>query len=555
MLTAISVKNFAIIDRLEIEFGPGFNVLTGETGAGKSIILQALNLILGGRAGAEMVRQGAERASVDARFDITGSDDLLALLQEMGFEAEDNILLISRDVSAAGKSACRVCGRPSAVSQLKEIGEWLVDLHGQHEHQSLMAQPKHIEILDAWGSRTIEPVIKQVSEAYMRRQAIRAERDELAVQARERAHLLDLYAFQVNEIQSASLTSGEEEQLTAEHRRAANAQRLSELTAGASEALGGDLRSASATIAAAVRLLEEAAALDPGLEPQLEAVRSAGYELEEAARDLDRYQDRIESDPERLEQIEQRLELLRMLKRKYGADVDEILEFCAQIAAKAAALSNSEERSAELENELLQAEQRLTEEAKALTQLRKKAAAQFEKAVEAELKSLSMEKTRFQVSVEAVPVSARGADRIEFLIATNSGESLKPLSKIASGGEISRIMLAIKTAMARQEALPTMVFDEIDVGVGGRTAVTIADKLCVLAASAQVICITHLAQLACRGVRHHYIEKREEKNRTFVTVTPIEGEVRVREIARMISGSEFTDTVLQHAREMLGAGS
>ena len=551
MLTAISVKNFAIIDRLEIEFGPGFNVLTGETGAGKSIILQALNLILGGRAGAEMVRQGADRASVDARFDITGSDDLVAILNEMGFEAEDNILLISRDVSASGKSTCRVCGRPSAVSQLKEIGEWLVDLHGQHEHQSLMAPGKHIEILDAWGARNIDPAASGVAEAFASRQSIRAERDELAVQARERAHLLDLYAFQVNEIESAGLTIGEDESLSAEHRRAANAQRLSELAAGASEALGGDIRSASAVIATAVRLLEEAASLDPTLEPQLESVRSAGYELEEAARDLDKYQDRIEVDPERLEQIEQRLEQLRGLKRKYGSNIEEILDFCTQAASKAAALSNSEERSAELEKQLARAEQVLEERCRTLTNLRSKAAAQFESAVEAELKSLSMDKTRFKVSIETVPISARGKDKIEFLIATNAGEALKPLSKIASGGEISRIMLAIKTAMARQEALPTMVFDEIDVGVGGRTAVTIADKLCVLAASAQVICITHLAQLASRGVRHHYIEKREDKNRTYVTVTPIDGELRVREIARMISGSEFTDAVLQHAREML----
>ncbi len=551
MLTAISVKNFAIIDRLDIEFGPGFNVLTGETGAGKSIILQALNLILGGRAGSEMVRQGAERASVDARFDITGSDELIVFLNEMGFEPEDNLLLISRDVSAAGKSTCRVCGRLSAVSQLKEIGEWLVDLHGQHEHQSLMAQAKHIEILDAWGGKTIDAAIQENGLKYGRCQELRRERNELDAQARERVHLLDLYAFQLNEIESADPTAGEDTQLETEYRRAFNAQKLRDLSEGASEAIAGDTRSASAAVSAAVRLLEEAALLDPTLEPQLETVRSAGYELEEAARDLDRYQDRVEVDPERLEQIEQRLEVIRNLKRKYGTSIEEILDYGAQVREKAAHLNNSEERSADLERELTNAEKQLQVSADTLTDLRKKAAGRFVEAVEAELKSLSMEKTRFQVSIEPIQVTTRGADRIEFMIATNAGEALKPLSKIASGGEISRIMLAIKTAMARQEALPTMVFDEIDVGVGGRTAVTIAEKLCVLAASAQVICITHLAQLASRGIRHHYIEKREEQSRTFVDVSPIDGERRVREIARMISGTEMTETVLQHAREML----
>ncbi len=553
MLRTLAIRNFAIIDRLEIEFGSGFNVLTGETGAGKSILMDALGLLLGGRAGAEMVRGGEGRATLDAVFDIGKSPELRRVVEEMGFELEDGELLLTREVSATGKSSCRVAGRPATVGQLKDIGDWLVDLHGQHEHQSLLAVARHLDILDEWGAKAILPLRADVAEAFAMLQKLRRERDSVETDARERAHLIDLYQFQVKEIQDAGLTIGEEEELENDHRRVANAQKLTEAAAQSAEALGGGESGggALAGLANALRLLEEAAALDEALQPALETIRSAAYELTEAERDLTRYQDSVEFSAERLEEIEERLSLVRSLKRKYGDSIEEILLYGSETASRLDGLSNSEEREAALSAEIGRAESRLGEQCAKLSKLRRAAASEFQSITLTELRDLAMEKARFEVKIESGEPTARGADRVEFQIATNPGEPLRPLARVASGGEISRVMLAIKSAMARQEALPTMVFDEIDVGVGGRTASVIADKMAHLACSAQILCVTHLAQLASRGDHHYYIEKRVAGDRTSVNVTPLSPEERVSEVARMIGGADVTETVVRHAREML----
>jgi DNA repair protein RecN (Recombination protein N) len=553
MLRAISVRNFAIIDRLDLEFGPGFNVLTGETGAGKSIILDALSLILGGRAGAEMVRGGEGRAVIDAVFDVERSPDLCAFAREMGFDIEENQLFVSREVASNGKSTCRVGGRPATVAQLRELGEWLVDLHGQHEHQSLLAVQRHIDMLDEWGGRDILALRQEVGAAYRVLQELLREQAQLEQDARERARLLDLYQFQVKEIEAAGLSVGEDEALMAEQKRLANAQRLAEFAGMAAAALGGSEESPGAleALGAALRVLEEAAELDRTLAPTCEAVRSAVYELTEAERDLTRYQDNMEFHPERLAQIEERLELLRSLKRKYGDTIEEILAYQQETAIRLDTLLHSEERGANLARDIEIADRHLRELCAELSVLRRKAAQEFGEITRSELRELAMEKARFEVHIEGGEPSAKGTDRVEFLIATNPGEPLRPLAKVASGGEISRVMLAIKSAMARQEALPTMVFDEIDVGVGGRTASVIADKLVTLAKAAQILCITHLAQIASRGDLHFYIEKQVIGERTVVVVTPLEEEARIAEVARMIGGAEVTETVLQHAREML----
>jgi len=556
MLRSLAVRQFAIIDHLDLEFGPGLNVLTGETGAGKSIIIQALNLILGGRAGAEMVRGGAARASVDALFEIGGSQEVEQIVLSMGYDVENGQLLLSREISSNGKSTCRVAGRPSTVTQLKEIGDWLVDLHGQHEHQSLLSVSKHIDILDAWGGPDILTSRNRVATHVALIQKLRSERQTCETGARERAQMLDLYRYQLAEIAAAKLVPEEEAILESEYRRAANSQRLAELAAGAAGGIGaGDEGGAIAALSASQRLLEEAVQIDDTLRPALAAVRSAGYELSETVRDLVRYQDSIDTDPERLEQIEERLELIRSLRRKYGETVSEIIDYSHQTAQKVEHLSNSEERRGSLDTEIAAEEKALNKECALLHRLRTSAAHEFEHIVGAELGSLAMLKSRFHVTLETEEPTSRGSDRVEFLIAVNAGEPLRPLVRVASGGEISRVMLAIKSAMARQEALPTMVFDEVDVGVGGRTAGVIADKLEMLARSAQVLCITHLAQLAARGTIHFFIEKRESKDRTLVTVAPVSGDARVDEIARMIGGSDITETVRLHAREMLAAST
>ena len=553
MLRTLSVRNFAIIDRLDLEFGAGFNVLTGETGAGKSVLMGALNLILGARAGAEMVRGGADRATIDAVFDVTGAPHLLEVVERMGYELDDEQLYLAREVSASGKSTCRIAGRPATVTQLKELGDWLVDLHGQHEHQSLLAVARHIDMLDDWGGKPLIALRTQVSEAYQAVQKLRREKNELEKDARERVHLLDLYQFQVKEITGAKLIVGEDEELANEYKRVANAQRLAESATSAAEALSGGNNGGGVleALALALRTLEEAVTMDETLTPALETVRSALYELTETERDLIRYQDTVEFSPERAEQIEERLETLRTLKRKYGDSLEEVLRYGEETAAKLDTLTNSEERGAKLDKEIIKADKNLRELCRKLSELRCKSAKEFQTVTLTELRDLAMEKTRFEVRIEQGEPTAKGTDRVEFQIATNPGEPLRPLAKVASGGEISRVMLAVKSALARQEPLPTMVFDEIDVGVGGRTASKIADKMVTLAHNAQVLCITHLAQLASRGQHHFYIEKNVQGERTSVSVIPLTPDQRVLEVARMIGGEEMTETVLQHAREML----
>lgn len=554
MLQSISIRNFAIIDRLDLEFGGGLNVLTGETGAGKSIIVDALNVILGGRAGVEMVRGGQGRAVVDAVFDVGDSPEIVAFVEERGFEVEDGLLLLSREIGANGKSVARICGRPGTVSQLKEIGDWLVDLHGQHEHQSLLSIPRHLDILDAWAGHEVLAQRTHVASAYQTRERLQRERAALETDSRERAHLIDLYAFQTREIQDANLQPGEEEEILADSRRLANAQKLAESAETMVTALDGeDGRGLLAGLATAVRTLEEAATLDEQLAPIVESINSARYELEEAARDLSHYQDAIEMNPERLEQVEERLETVRSLKRKYGDTIEEVLEFGRRTARKLDALTNSEERGQDLDAEIREADVHLRYLSKTLSARRRKLAEEFAAIVLSELHDLAMEKTRFAVHIETGEPTAKGIDRVEFVIAPNPGEPLKPLAKIASGGEISRVMLAIKSALARHEPLPTMVFDEIDVGVGGRTGSVIADKLATISEAAQVLCITHLPQIASRGRNHYYIEKQVVNDRAVVCVSPLTPGQRVEELARMLAGTDVTETVRRHAREMLAA--
>ena len=550
MLRSLSIRNFAIIDRLEIEFQPGLNVLTGETGAGKSILMGALNTILGGRAGVEMVRAGADRATVDAVFDVSSSPGMLRALEESGFEAEDGQLLLTREITAAGKSSARICGRPAAVAQLREIGDSLVDLHGQHEHQSLLSIPRHIQMLDEWGGPEILSLRSEVGGAYRDLRSLEEERASLERDARERARLIDLYTFQAREISEAALAEDEEQDLKADSRRLANAQKLAESAARAAADLTGD-SGVVESLSSLVRSLQGAAELDDRLTPLTESVCAAMYSLEEAARELAHYEEAIEHDPERLQQVEERLELISGLKRKYGETVEEIIAYGRDVGGRLEALGHSEERGQELDEEIAAAAEKLSALCGDLTTRRRKLGREFADCVMTELRDLGMERTRFEVRIEPGDPNPTGADRVEFLLGANPGEPLRPLARIASGGEVSRLMLAIKSAMARQDPLPTMVFDEIDAGVGGRTASVLGEKLAALARNAQILCITHLPQIAGRAGAHYYIEKRVVGDRTSVSVSPLLNGGRVEELARMLGGANITETVLQHAREML----
>lgn len=552
MLSRLTVRNFAIIEKLDLEFGAGFNVITGETGAGKSVIMGALNLVLGGRGGVEVVRQGADKASVDALFETDGAPIIQQLAEEMGLDISDG-LIISREVIASGKSVCRICGRPVTVAQLKQVGDELVDLHGQHEHQSLLSQSRHIQLLDAWGGAEIAQARRQVSEVYKRVRDLQHERESLQTDARERARMIDLYGYQVKEIREAGFQPGEEEALESEYRRVSNGQRLLESVVGVLEALEDEKAGILLSLATSEKLLTDAAEVDSNLQSQLDTIKNSSYELVEVTRDLSRYIDSIEFSTEQQKELEERLELLRSLRRKYGDTLQEVLEYEREISKKLDDLSHSEERNDEISLMLSIAEKELSAHCSKLTDLRKTAATAFQNSTLNELKDLALEKARFEVQIVDAAITANGKDRVEFLIAANPGEAVHPLVKVASGGEISRIMLAIKSALSRQEALPTMVFDEIDVGVGGRTAFKIAQKMENLANNVQILCITHLAQIASRAKHHFQIEKRVEGSRTLVDVVRLSEEERVLEVARMIGGLEPTEAVLMHASEMLAS--
>jgi DNA repair protein RecN (Recombination protein N) len=560
MLTELHISDFALIQRLALNFGPGLNVLTGETGAGKSIIIDAIGSVLGERTGPEFVRAGEERARVNATFFLEtdgvqpiedGEEDDLSE-EELTPEAlaEDGLLLIARDISRSGRSGIRINGKPATLAMVREITRRLVDVHGQHEHQSLLAPEHHVDTLDQWIGRPAESARKAVDSAYREWSRLQRERARLVTDERERSRRLDLLKFQVEEIDSAKLRPAEEEELQSDRARLGGAEKLFAAAAEALALLSEEERCAVEAMGIAVSRLREAAHIDPGIAPILEALESSLFALEEAARDLGDYREGVEFNPERLTEVEERIDLLRSLKRKYGDSIEEILAYRESAAREISDLERAEERSQELDSAIEAAYDDLSRRCETLTRLRRDAAPDLEKALMRELADLSMEKTRFCVQMDPVPPGPLGAERIEFLLSANPGEPLKPLAKIASGGELSRIMLALKSIAAQSGGAPVMIFDEIDVGVGGRTGSALALKLRALGERSQALCVTHLPQIAAAAHRHFSIQKREEGDRTIVHVQEVEGDERIAEIARMLGGA--SGAAVQHARELLG---
>jgi DNA repair protein RecN (Recombination protein N) len=549
MLVELAVEQIAIIDRLSLRFEPGLNVLTGETGAGKSILIDALSLALGERAEAEMLRAGAERAQVTAVFDVSASPRLIARIQELGVVPEEGLLYLTRELFAGGRSQARINARPVPVATLKAVGDLLVDLHGQHQHQSLFHTSEQMRFLDEWCGQEVLRRKAELGECVREMRALQRELSTLQADARERAHLLDLYTFQKQEIEQAHLTPSEEEELLAEERRLAHAEKLFASAETAYGLLTAGEPAAADLLAQAVRTLEEVVPVDADLQPLVENLQNALYAVQDAAADLRAYRDRVEFHPERLNEVQERLHLIRTLKRKYGDTVEAVLDYLREVTEKMQRLQGGEERAEELMSALQQAEQRAQNLAQELSRLRREGARCFEQAVAQELVELAMPRARFEVKLTPKPLESDGVDAVEFLFAPNPGEPPRPLSKIASGGELSRVMLAIKSVLAGVEDVPTLVFDEIDIGIGGRTAGVVGQKLHSLSQQRQILCITHLPQIASRARAHLLIEKREAEGRTVTAVTPVEGEARVREIARMLG--DTGESALRHAREML----
>ena len=562
MLTELTIRNLAVIEYASVSFRSGFSVLTGETGAGKSIIIDALGLIAGGRGASDLVRYGTEKAEIEARFDLPAEHPVWGALHQLGIEASpEEPIIVRREITASGKSAGRVNGQLVNLTMLREIGQWLVNIHGQHEHQSLLKTEQHLHWLDLYDSERILPVKERFQEVYDRYAALRKELASLEESGKQALQMADLYRFQIGEISAAALKIGEDESLLEEKRKLAYAEKLYQNVAESYDALYSNKGLSS--ISKAVQRISDIADVDPAvLKPLLEQMQSAYYQLEDAAYQLRDYRDTIEFNPERLNEIEDRLNLIGTLRRKYGDTIADILEHCRKITAELDAMENKEERIQNLTREAEREMKQLAEVGKKLSELRRDAAKRLTKSIENELKALHMERTRLEVhfrhSAEsqgteepAGRFTRDGFDEVEFLISPNPGEPLRPLAKIASGGELSRIMLAMKTIFARIDRIPVLVFDEVDTGVSGRAAQAIADKLSELSRSCQVFSITHLPQVACMADSHFVVRKRVQGERTFTSVDDARDDERILELARMLGGVELTETTMNHAREMI----
>jgi DNA repair protein RecN (Recombination protein N) len=580
MLRELSISNFALITDLRLSLGDGFTVLTGETGAGKSIIIDALSALLGEPAGAEDIRAGERRARVEGVFDVSAREDLQAALEEAGVEAEEGLLLLARRIEE-GRSYYYAGGHAATRGLVRELGERLVDIHGQHQHQTLIHEQTHLDFLDAFGgTRSTPPLPKGEgagAEAPVRAawdaawgefQRLQQELARLRAAERDRAQRIDLLAFQVQELEEAALDTERDTALPGEHRRLANAERLRETVEEVLQSLEGEWgegRGAAESTAAATIALRAAAKLDESLLPLTEELTTAETVLREVGRSLRDYAAGLDSDPRHLARAEERLALLERLRRKYGETMEEIIAYQARAAEELAELQSLDSRRAEVEAEVEAARATAGQAAETLSAARRKQARALEKAMVKEVRRLGMEQGRFAVELEREPdpeglplsdgkryaATARGIDRVRFLLSANAGEPLRPLSAVASGGELSRLMLAFRSVCAPATAVSTLIFDEIDVGIGGVTAHAVAEKLAQVAASAQVLCVTHLPQIASLADHQIHVSKAVRDGRTVITARELSEEERVAELARMMGAREGQEKALRHAEEML----
>jgi DNA repair protein RecN (Recombination protein N) len=558
MLRELTIRNVAVIHDLTVGFVPGLNVLTGETGAGKSILIDALQLVLGARGSETLLRSGAEEATVEAAFDSPGSR-VTALLEAEGIALEaGEFLILRRQLFRDGRTKAYANGRLTSAATLRTLAECLVDIHGQHPGQPLLDPRRHRELLDAYAGTSED------ARAYRHRfgdwQGLRREREALVSAERERAQRQDLLEFQRSEIEGARLSAGEDEAFAAEHAILSNHERLSSMVEQAYGALEESDEAILERLAAVVARLREAAAIDERLRDVLEGLETGAVYLREAARGLRDYRGRIEFDPQRLDAIETRLHEIGKLKRKYGGGIGEVLDHLDRVRADLAALERSETRMGELDQALAESQRDLAGRAERLSGARRRAAAGLQEAILAEIRELGMARAAFEVRVtRAAPgegtLGPHGMDEVEFLISPNPGESLKPLHKIASGGELSRTMLAIRVILAAADQTPTLVFDEVDAGIGGNTAEIVGRKLVAASRQHQVLCVTHLPQIACFADQHVVVSKRTLRDRTETTVQGLAGTERAQELARMLGGPSRSSTPLQHATELLEVAS
>ena len=553
MLSQLYIENIAVIRQATIDFQKGFHVFTGETGAGKTILISAINAVLGGRTFKEIIRTGESRARVSALF--TGIPASLAeKIGELGYPLEDGQLLVQREIDLTGKGQCRLDGRPATAAMLREVCSLLIDIHGQHDNQELLSAEKHLGFLDSFGAYRQE--LEDYAKAYAQRMACADRLEKLQMDESYKLQRMDILQFQLKEIGDARLTDGEEEQLTEQQKRIKNAERITESLGTIYTLLNGDgeeLRGVLEALEEISTELHTAAKYLPDFTQYGDKLNDAYYMLEELGSTARDTLEDADFDPRQLDTIESRLDTIYRLKKKYGGSIAEILAYYDKISEEYNTLELSDEMVEKLRGELERAEQDLRQAAKALTARRMEAAGEFVKRVEAELAYLDMGGVRFSISRKEKAFGPNGADEMEFLICTNAGEEARPLAKIASGGELARIMLAIKNVLAEKDDIGTIIFDEVDTGVSGRAAQKIGQKLAEVARHRQVICVTHLAPVAACAAHHYRIYKTVEEGRTFTRVEELGHEDRVRELARIMVGDHITESALQSAGEMLAA--
>lgn len=563
MLAQLEIQNVALIDRVNIELGKGLNLLTGETGAGKSIIIDSINAILGERTSKDLIRTGKDRALVEAVFQID-NQEFSDIFTQMGLEPEeDGTLILSREINQSGKNICRINGKMATVSMLKTFGERLIDIHGQYDNQSLLRVENHLLLLDSFGSEAIQELLRKYTGLLEEYRQTKLKLKGISGDIGERERKTDLLKFQIDEIRKAKLKKDEEEELNRQRLLLANSEKVVNSLTLAYELLfeGNNIKNSSHDITnEAIAELNSIAKLDDRFETLVKRLQDVVYQLDDIIEDIRKEKDGTDYSPELLEEIEERLDLIYRLKRKYGTSSAEVLEYCGKAEAQLEELQRSEEIAAELRERLAGLDRELFETAERLNGLREASALILEDKIGIQLDELEMKRAKFKVDIQfdrnteaggERKYTPNGLDRVEFLISPNAGEPLKPLARIASGGEMSRIMLAIKTILADVDNIPTLIFDEIDIGISGKASQKVGEKLSYISKNHQVLCVTHLAQIACMADRHYLIEKVAEENTTRTFVRRLEGlEVRD-ELARLLGGSVSAEASVRYAREML----
>lgn len=550
MLNELHIENIAVIEKADISFAPGLNVLTGETGAGKSIIIDSIGAVLGGRVSRELVRRGAEKGVVTAVFDADCAADWL---EENEIDADDELIL-QRRITSDGKTSCRVCGSPVTAAQLKELASRLVDIHGQNDGRQLMDERRHMEYLDSFGRLDSDKA--EYKKVYDKYTAIKKEISSLTMDEIEKARLSDSLKYQISELENADIKAGERDALTARRDLLRNSEKLTEALEAAFQSLYGGDDNAVSMAQNAAYYAGRAAAIAPELESAANGINDAAFALSDAAETLRDFRDSLDFSPEEYDNLETRLALLNKLERKYGRSDDELLAYLDECRTKLDDIEYADDRLAKLEKELASQKKLCLQVAKQLGEKRREKAKELEKRIIKELRELNMPSVRF--AVEFVPLDgdgfdADGADKIRFIMSANAGEELGRISKIASGGELSRIMLAMKNVFAENDTVGTMIFDEIDTGVSGIAAQRVAEKLYTVSKGKQVMCVTHLPQIAGMADSHYLIAKHEENGRTYTQVAGLDRDGRRHELARLHGGDHITDTTLASAEEQLAA--